>query len=761
MPVNISRLRVWFATATIVLAVVVAGFYFYGRMRMRRAIKEVPQQLGVNIQQSTQGFTFSKSEGGRTLFTVHAARAVQYKESGKAELRDVTIIVYGRQSNRYDQIYGADFEYDPRTGDVTAKGEVRIDLEGNAEGPLNPDQAAPAELKNPIHLKTSGLMFNAKTGLAGTRELIEFRVPQANGSALGAVYDSTGATLTLASNIQVHSTDPSATNITAQHGVITKGPNRAVLQGVRITRDADSLVSNELTVYLRDDNTIAHIAANGDVRAQTTGQSATEVRSARAEAWITEKNALRTAAFSGGVALNTAGEHPLQGTAGKVTVSFAARNLADKVVASEGVKLLQPPRPGRSAHPVEIAATTIDFLIQSGRTLQQAVTGGPAQVTVLPLPGALGQDAAQTVATAGRFEARFNRQNRIDHLTGAPEAKVVSLAPGQPRKTSTSDRLDVTFNAAGGIATIFQDGQFHYSEPAPPGGNSNDRAAWADHARYAPGEEALTLTGSPRVVDGGLTTTAETIRLDRRSGDVMANGDVKSTYSELKPQAGGALLASGDPVHVTAPTMRAVRGGGTAVYSGGARLWQGSSIVGAPVIEFNRDARKLVARSLTSNAAGAVTTTFVQRDQKGKLTPVSVRSALLTYLDGERRGSFEGGVVVRGADTTLTADKADVYLQARGQSASSAGQPGPSQIDRIVADGHVNIQEPNRRATGERLVYTGSEGKFVLTGGSPSIFDAERGKITGASLTFYNRDDRVVVEANTASPTVTQTRVAK
>ncbi|MBZ5630104.1 MAG: LPS export ABC transporter periplasmic protein LptC [Acidobacteriia bacterium] len=761
MPVNVSRLRVWFATAAIVLAVVVAGFYFYGRLRLRRAIKEVPKQLGVNIQQSTQGFTLSKSEGGRTVFTVHASRAVQYKESGKAELRDVTIIVYGRQSNRFDQIYGADFEYDPRTGDVTAKGEVRIDLEGNADGPLNPDQATPAVLKNPIHLKTSGLMFNAKTGLASTKERVEFRVPQANGSAMGADYDSKGATLTLASNIQVHSTDASVANITAKHGVITKGPNRAVLQGVHITRDAGSFVANELTVYLRDDNTIAHLTANGDVRGETAGKSETEVRAALADAWITGRNTLRTVVFSGGVALNSAGAQPLQGTAGKVTVSFAARNQVDKVVASEGVKLLQSPGPGKAAHAVEIAATTIDFQIQNGRTLRQAVTGGPAQVTVLPPPGASGQDAAQTVATAGRFEARFNRQNRIDHLTGMPEAKVVSSTPGQPRKTSTSDRLDVTFNGAGGIATILQEGQFQYSEAAPPGGNSNDRTARADHARYTPGEEVLTLSGSPRVVEGGLTTTAETIRLDRRSGDAMANGDVKSTYSELKPQAGGALLASGDPIHVTAPTMHAVRSSGTAVYSGGARLWQGSSIVGAPVIEFNREARKLVARSLTGNAAGAVTTTFVQQDKKGKLTPVSVRSALLTYLDGERRGRFEGGVVAHGADTTLTADKADVYLQARGQSAGSAAQAGPSQIDRIVAEGHVNIQEPNRRATGERLVYTGSDGKFVLTGGPPSIFDAERGKITGGSLTFYNRDDRVVVEGNISSPTVTQTRVAK
>ncbi len=759
MPINVARLRLWFATAAILLAAVVAGFYFYGRMRLRHAIKEVPRNLGVNIQQSTQGFTLSKSEGGRTLFTVHAASAVQYKQSGKAELRGVSIIVYGRQSNRYDQIYGDDFEYDPHTGDVAANGEVHIDIEGNAAGPINPDQTPPPELKNPIHLKTSGLLFNAKTGLASTKQRIEFRIPQANGSAVGASYDSKAATLTLDSDIRVHSTDTSAATITAKHAVITKGPNRAVLQDVHMDRASGSFAAQELTIYFRDDNTIARLAAAGDVRANNKGKAFTDLRSSRAEAWITGKNALRTAVLTGGVALDSTGEQPMHATAGKVTLQFAVQNKLDKILATDGVKLVQEPARGKTAHAVEIAANSIDFLIKNGRTLQQAVTGGPAQVTVLPLPGASGQDAAQTVATAGKFEARFNRQNRLDHLTGMPDAKLVSTAPGQPAKTSTSDRVEVTFNSAGGIAALLQDGHFHYYEPAPQG--ANERAAWAGHARYSPSDETLLLTGSPRIVDGGMTTTAETIRLDRHTGDAAATGDVKTTYSELKPQPGGALLAGGDPIHVTAPNMRAVRSSTAATYSGGARLWQGSSIVQAPVIEFNRQARKVVARAAALDSSSAVTTTFVQQDGGGKVTPVTVRSGLLTYLDSDRKGRFEGGVVVRGADTTVTADKVDAYLQPRGQSPPQRGQPGPSQIEKIVADGHVNIQEPNRRATGEKLVYTAAEGKFVLTGGPPSIFDAERGKITGGSLTFYNRDDRVVVESSNSSPTVTQTRIAK
>jgi lipopolysaccharide export system protein LptA len=79
----------------------------------------------------------------------------------------------------------------------------------------------------------------------------------------------------------------------------------------------------------------------------------------------------------------------------------------------------------------------------------------------------------------------------------------------------------------------------------------------------------------------------------------------------------------------------------------------------------------------------------------------------------------------------------------------------------MVAQGKVVIDQPGRRAEGNTLVYTAADDKFALTGGPPSIFDAERGKITGVSLTFFRHDDRVLVEGEANTPVVTQTRVAR
>src|SRR5260221_4316389 len=56
----------------------------------------------------------------------------------------------------------------------------------------------------------------------------------------------------------------------------------------------------------------------------------------------------------------------------------------------------------------------------------------------------------------------------------------------------------------------------------------------SDLATYTTENQLLVLSGSPRVADSGMNTTAQVIRLDRTTGDAIAEGDVKSTYSELK-----------------------------------------------------------------------------------------------------------------------------------------------------------------------------------------------------------------------------------
>ena len=156
-----------------------------------------------------------------------------------------------------------------------------------------------------------------------------------------------------------------------------------------------------------------------------------------------------------------------------------------------------------------------------------------------------------------------------------------------------------------------------------------------------------------------------------------------------------------------------------------------------------------------------MSTVLVQTEKSGKVTPVKITSDRLSYTDSERKAHFEENVQAKGADLTISARLMDVFLQPRDQAVPNQSLTGTGRIDHIVARDQVVITQPARRAVGEQLVYTTSDDKFVLSGGTPSIFDAEHGKITGVSLTLFRHDGRVLVEGNNTSPTVTQTRVAR
>ena len=751
MPLQITYLRRWFALGAIGMVLLVAGMYMYARHKVRNALKEVPEKIGLEVQQTAQGFTISRSEQGHTLFKVQASKAIQFKRGGRAELHDVAITLYGRDSTRFDQIYGSDFLYDPQSGDVTAQGEVQIDLEANPQGLAKPDQAVPKELKDPIHLKTTGLTFNQKTGNASTKEKVEFEIPQANGSAIGATYVANTSVLTLESHVNIVFNSTMPARVTATRAAIKKNPQVVVLDLPHVENGAQRSQAEKATIFLRPDNSVDHVLATGDVRVEASGTQNTQVRAAQLDLlMMSHSGSLRTATFSGDVQMESSGAQRAEGTAGRVILNFSGKNVLTTARTEENVKLVahQTPASGSAApQDIELTAAAVDFVVADGSRLQRAETSGAAQIAIQP---AAADTPQRTLVTADKFQAHFDNLGQLASVHGAPEARIVTTNPGQHDRVSTSEMLDASFRPGSGIEAIIQQGSVVYVDA--------ERKAWADRARYTPADQVLVLAGSPRVVDGSMTTTARSMRLNRATGDAFADGDVKSTYSDLKSQPNGALLASSSPIHVTARAMLAHRSPAVADYTGNARLWQDANIVEAPSIRFDRDQRSVIAQA---SASQMVSTVLVQADKSGKVTPVTITSSRLTYADNERKAHFDGAVQAKGADVTINANQMDVYLQRRGQSAATQALAATGRVDHIVATGRVLISQPGRHATGNQLVYTSAEDKFVLTGGPPSIFDAEHGKITGVSLTFFRHDDRVLVEGNDTSPTVTQTRVAR
>ena len=549
---------------------------------------------------------------------------------------------------------------------------------------------------------------------------------------MGANYNSHQGVLTLDSAVKITTTEKQKATITGRSATITRDPREIVLHGANIEQPQRTVSADQVEVLLRDDSTVERVAGSGHLHAVQRGEKAFEITASQGALLLAGNNQPRSARISGGVDFASRGQPPAQGRAQNILLTFGPRGEVTKARAQGAVDFSR----GATGQSEELQAAAVDLYVQNGKRLHKAVTSdGPARILAT-------QQATRSTITAGKFEAHFDAQNRMRSVVGTPDATIVSSTPGQPERTASAHQLTANFSGTNEITSADLTGNFHYQE--------GQRSATADRARYNVEEGTYFLSGSPRVVESGASLSAESLLLNRKTGMVYGKGSVKTTYNDFKSQPNGAMLGSSEPVHVTGTSFTASQGAGTARYTA-ARLWQGANIVEAPSLTFDKIHRSLQAKGSQS---GRVTSVFLESDKNGKSTPLNVTADRLSYVDAERKAVFSGNVLIRSAGAVMNADTVQVLLLAR------SGQGG-SQLDRIVAEGDIRIEQGDRRATGERMIYTAQEQKFVLTGSKghpPSIFDAEHGRISGDSLTFYTQGDKVLVGSGDSAKKLTPTR---
>src|SRR5262249_55432890 len=193
------------------------------------------------------------------------------------------------------------------------------------------------------HLRTTNLVFNKNTGDASTDALVEFRVSEASGSAIGARFVARDGTLLLNSHIQIVANSAQPSTILAQRALLGKNPREIQLAYPRAQSPNQQGQSDELTLFLREDNTLDHAIATGHVEihsnrvganAQVRGDEArsavqtpfartwSQVSAERLEVKMGQKNAARTAIFSGHVEFKNEDPQPAEANAGRAILNF-------------------------------------------------------------------------------------------------------------------------------------------------------------------------------------------------------------------------------------------------------------------------------------------------------------------------------------------------------------------------------------------------------------------------------------------------------
>jgi lipopolysaccharide export system protein LptA len=133
-----------------------------------------------------------------------------------------------------------------------------------------------------------------------------------------------------------------------------------------------------------------------------------------------------------------------------------------------------------------------------------------------------------------------------------------------------------------------------------------------------------------------------------------------------------------------------------------------------------------------------------------------VHAPELFYRDDTRVAHYTGGVKLTREKMTLTAKEIFAYLTPK-----NGKNNDQSSLDHAFADGDVRIFEQvaaNRTRTGiaTHCEYYTNENKVVLNGGSPQMIDSFKGITKGRQLTYYDNDDRLIVEGENKQLAYTQ-----
>jgi len=834
MQVSVERLRVGLLVGAGLLVLATVVFLGYAKYRAKAYLTELPKKLGVDVRQEANGYTYSQTVKGRTVFTVHAAKEIQHQDNTYT-LHDVGIVLYGQgQSNRTDRIYGKEFTYDPNTGVMKAQGEVHLDLQ--APAPANAekmDYAAGKDLKDEkkdeapgderlIHVKTSGLVFMRQLGVAATDEEIEFVYNGLTGHAKGADYNSDNGVLVLHSAVKVNGlAHEQPILLTASHADLDRLNHKVVLEQTKygsVGGDGNQTAeARHAVVYLRQDGSAERLEAEGAVT--LTRADGSKVVSERAEGRMNAQSQPEWGRMFGGVHyVADTPERQANGNAQEAVASFDGKGHLKQLVMVGDVSSHERVRTdvasGKTAgvgqwSERELNAGRVELAFATGESgnaqLRDAKASENASLKVTN-PGKDGKGVVKNAMSGDLLTAHMVMRKGVvvlDSADGSGHTSLREVSETGQEQTSSGDSLHVQFRSAERragqgtkppssgeasgnveIASAVQQGNVVLTrKPVPVAGQAAEmQRATAAKAVYDGGVRTVTLEGGVQMSENDGVLWADRATMAQDSGDAQAEGNVRASYK----QAGQA-----DEVHVLASRAELKKAENKALFYGAAkpaRLWQGGSQVEAPVLEFTQNSqpggkgnavRRLVARDNAKGTSMAVHTVLVSAKPvdapaKGATKGpgvVRVRSGQLLYTDETRTAVFTNGVVIESTDGTMHGQQATAYMQQpQTKSAVTSAADGllGGSVDRVVIAGQITMEQTGRSATGEQLVYTASDGMFVLTGRPgepPKVIDQTRGIVTGEVLRFRNGDESVVVskgEQNGGEQRVhTETRVKK
>ena len=775
-----ARYARWSAGVAIVLVAITAAVYFQRSWVAHRERRKAPPPAPASVERQSSVVTFSKVQGNRTLFTVRASRSTEFKGKDENLLEDVQITIFGQAGQRHDTIHTTSCQYAKDSGRITCNGDVQMDLETSADAE-RAQRGSTSEPARVVHVETRGVSFDRENGVAQTEQPVRFLFGGGHGEAVGVEYRSDVGILRLNRDVRLTMRPPATPSSRAT--TIAKEPvNEAHIRGASLEYrretnslrllgpvDADfgsvHLTAGELTMHLDSAYRAQRLSALPGV-----GERRPEIgsRDARGESKLSADSVVARFAPAGWVetieatgsvrgSLRKPTEED-QFQADKMKMQLAPRvNKPQELRLDGNVSMQASFLDSGEARSLQTAAMHVIFAGDKGdgpSRLQHAETLAAATVQWKERISAVGGPPAQTSLSADRLALDFGADGRAQRLNANGNVQTQRQIPGRPLQTATARSGSAQLAAGGGWSQMDLLGDVRLKEGV--------RTARAEQATFRRIEQTATLSGHAHVRDAATETQAQSITFFQKTGDIRADGAVRS--SDLTQRSSAVHLAR-EAANLAADALVANSQTGRALYTGHARLWQGESVLEADAIELLRDTRGV-------NANGNVRAVFPQAafspktatrtnvgpgssaQAAGKPSLWQAQAESLTYRESENKAHLEKNVFVESGLQKIRAAALDIYF-------NRSGESGAQQLTRAVGTGGVTVEQGDVRGSAESGEYVAAEGKFILSGGTPTIFDAFRGTTTGRQLTFFLADDTIIVDSENGSRTLTKHRVEK
>lgn len=765
-----ARYARWSAGVAVGICVLVVGVYLQRRARERARGKTFAPVPAAVAQQSAS-FGFSRVVGTRTLFTVHASQATQFKDENRSLLENVEITIFGPRGDRNDSVRAGECNYEPDTGSIRCQGAVQIDLR----------DAKSAAQKSELHLETSDILFEHDSGKVSTDKPVTLKFSGGVGKGVGLIYAPQSEDATLEKNVQLQITPPNksgAVPVQVTSSALEFNRSKSLLRfsgPVHVQQEMQSLTAGTLDLQLN--------AAMQPVRAVATGNPEVAANGARGKALLAADQ-MTADLLPGGAIQKISADENVRGES-------SGRDGENRLSAQHAQVLMGPSRAG--SKPQEILAQGE----VKAETNQGAKRGNLAtenlRVELAANERGDGEriTSAETLASGkmvmtepnetaelegGKLSATFGAQSQLSELHGNSGVRVERKLGSAPAQTTTAQNLRVRFGSDGNWDTIDESGNVQFRQ----GDNSGE----AKTAQLRRATNEMILAGSASVEDSASHLTAAKIEMNQATNEMRASGKVAATFTAQRENgaadATGGVQISADEMNGTSPgkssspnlasdplgnsatnlsanlAMNSSKDG-HAIFSGHARLWEGSDVLQAQTIEFWQDENRVEGRgdalgafveaphNTAPNDGSRGETNGGTAEKKPEPVLWQVRAPKVDYWSDSEKMEWSEGAEAQSSEGKMDSQSLQMFF--------SHDESNQQTLERAIAVGRVHIEENGRSGTAERGEYVAREGKFILSGGKPTIVDASGNTTTGRQLTFFLANDSILVDSQNEKST--------